>query len=60
MELTDWHRLWPSHKFLCRIFSTGKQPFDFIKRNIIRKLASKVKLISQINDGLILFSEIRE
>ena len=39
----------------CSIFSKGKQPFDFIKRNVIRKLAYKVKYIGQINGGLIMF-----
>ena len=57
MELisTDSHRLWLCHKFLCSIFSKGTQPFDFIKCNIIRKLAGKVKFISQINGGLTMF-----
>ena len=39
--------------------SKGASPFDLIKRNIIRKLSYKVKYISQINEGLIMFSEIR-
>ena len=43
---THCHRLW-----LCK----GTQPFDFIKRNVIRKVAHKVKYISQINGGLIMF-----
>ena len=30
---------------MCCIFSKGTQQFDFIKCNIIRKLASKVKLM---------------
>ena len=29
--------------FLCSIFNKGTKPFDFIKRDIIRKLADKVK-----------------
>ena len=40
---------------MCSIFSKATQPFDFIKTNIIRKLAFKVKCISQINGGLISF-----
>ena len=39
---------------LCSIFSKGTQPFDYIKRNIIRKLAYEVKYTSQINGGLII------
>ena len=39
--------------------SKGASPFDFIKRYVIPKLSYKVKYISQINDGLIMFSEIR-
>ena len=42
-------------KLLCSTFSKDTQPFDFIKCNIIRKLAYKVKNISQINGGLIMF-----
>ena len=37
------------------MFSKGTQPFDFIKLNVIRKLAYKVKYIDQINGGLIMF-----
>ena len=46
MELisTDWRRLWLCSKFLCSIFSKDKEPFNFIKRDIIKKLATKVKL----------------
>ena len=33
----------------------GTQPFDFIKRNILRKSAYKVKYIIQINRGLMFF-----
>ena len=32
------------------MFSKGTQQFDFVKRNIIQKLAYKVKYINQIND----------
>ena len=39
---------------LCSIFSKGTQPFDYIKRNVIRKLAYEVKYTSQINGGLII------
>ena len=46
---THRHRLWLCYKFLCSIFSKHTQPFDFIKDNVIRKLAYKVKDISQIN-----------
>ena len=38
------------------MFSKGTQQFDFVKRNIIQKLAYKVKYINQIND---VFLEIR-
>ena len=40
---------------MCNTFSKGMQPFNFIKLNIIRKLANKVKNISQINGGLSCF-----
>ena len=53
--VNHWHRWWLYYKFLCSIFSKGKQSFDFIKRNVIRKLAYKVKYINQINVGLIMF-----
>ena len=39
----------------CSIFSEATEPFDFIKHNIIRKAAYKVKYISQINRALIMF-----
>ena len=52
---TDLCRLRLCYKFLCSIFSKGKQPFDFIKCNILQKLAYKVKYISQINGGLLMF-----
>ena len=55
---TQWCRSWLSYKFLCSIFSKGKQPFDFIKRSIIPKLTYKVKYISQINGGLLIFFRI--
>ena len=45
-------------KFLGSIFSKDTQPFDFIKHNVIWKLAYQVKYSSQINGGLIRFSEI--
>ena len=35
--------------------SKGIQSFDFIKPNVIRKLSNKIKYISQINGGLIMF-----
>ena len=31
------------------MFSKGTQPFDFVKRSIIRKSAYKVKYIDQFN-----------
>ena len=37
------------------IFSKGIQPFDFIKRKVIRILPYKVKYISRFNRGLIMF-----
>ena len=37
------------------LFSKATQPSDFIKPNVIRKLAYKVKYIGQINGGLIMF-----
>ena len=50
MELVSTHcRLWLCYKFLCSIFSKGKQPFDFVKRNVIQKLTYKVKYIIQIS-----------
>ena len=57
MELITTHsrRLWLCSKILHGIFSKGTQPLDFIKRNVIRKLAYKVKYISQTNRGLIMF-----
>ena len=33
------------------MFSKGTQQFDFIKRNVICKLADKVKYIDQVNSG---------
>ena len=40
--------MWLSYKFFCSMFSEGKKPFDFIKHNIIQKLASKVKHIVKV------------
>ena len=37
------------------MFNKDTQPFDSIKRNLIRKLAYKVDYISHINGGLIMF-----
>ena len=37
--------------YLCE----ATQPFDFIKPNVIRKFGIKLKYISQINGGLIMF-----
>ena len=37
------------------LFSKSTQQSDFLKQNIIRKLTYKVKYISQINRGLIMF-----
>ena len=37
------------------IFSKGTQPTDSIKPHVILKLAYKVKYISQINGGLVMF-----
>ena len=42
---------------MCSILSKVTQPVDFIKPNVIQKLACKVKYISQINRGLIFFPE---
>ena len=43
-----------------RIFSKGTQPFEFIKCNIIQKLAYKFKYISQTNGGLLMiFGNLR-
>ena len=51
MELISihWHRLLLCYKFHVM------QSFDFIKCNIIQKLACKVKFISLITGGLIMF-----
>ena len=43
------------YKFLCSIFSKGTKLFDFMKRNIVWRLVYKVKCISHINEGLIMF-----
>ena len=46
---------------MCSILSKATQPVDFIKPNVIQNLANRVKYISQINGGLIMFfSSIRE
>ena len=60
MELIAIHsrRLWLCYKIIRSIyFNKGTQTFDFdfIKRNVVQKLAYKVKYSSQINGGLIMF-----
>ena len=57
MELITTHcsKLEHCYRFLHSIFSKGTQPFAFIKCNVIQRLASKIKCISQINGGLIMF-----
>ena len=59
MELkpTHWRKPQLCYKFLCSLFNKDTYPFDFIKPNIIWKLNFKVKCISQINGGLIMFFE---
>ena len=37
------------------MFGKDTQPFGFIRRNVIRKLACEVNYISQTNEGLIMF-----
>ena len=32
-----------SNKFWCSVFDKGTQPFDFIKRNEIQKIADEVR-----------------
>ena len=54
LKSTNRHILWLVTNF-CSIFSKGTQPFDFIKRNVIRIIAYKVKYISRFNRGLIMF-----
>ena len=51
------HRLWICHQFLCSIFSKILQQFDFITQHkfVIRNVIYKVKDISQINGGLLMF-----
>ena len=44
---------------MCRIFSKTTLPFDFIKPNVIQKLAYKVKYISEMVVGSY-FLEIRK
>ena len=59
--LTYWRRFWHCCKFMCSILSKATQPTDFIKPNVIQNLANRLKYISQINGGLIMFfSGIRE
>ena len=57
MELTStyWHSGFVLHFCAVNLFSNGTQPFDFIKPNVIGKLALKVKCNSQVNGGLIMF-----
>ena len=52
---THWHRLRHFCKFMWSIFTKATQSLDFIKPNLIRKLAHKVKYINQINGVLIMF-----
>ena len=42
-QFIDVHRFWLCYKFQCSIFSKGTLAFDFIKYNLIWKLAYKVK-----------------
>ena len=42
-QFIDIHRFWLCYKFQCSIFSKGALAFDFIKYNLIWKLAYKVK-----------------
>ena len=44
----------------CKLICKATQPVYFIKPNVIRNLAYKVKYISQTNEDLIMFSEIQE
>ena len=37
------------------VFSKATKPFDFIKPNVIQKFDNKLKYISEINEGLIMF-----
>ena len=61
MELVSTHQhiFWLCYKSLCSIHSKGTRRFDFIKYNIIRKLAYKVKYTSQINGDLIVFCKFK-
>ena len=52
---TDWHRLWLFYNFFGGTFGKGTQPYDFLKFNVIQKLAYNIKYISQINGGLPMF-----
>ena len=48
--------MWHFCKFICSIFSKATETLDFIKCNIIQKLAYKSqKYISQVNGGLNIF-----
>ena len=57
MELisTNLRRLWHCYKFMCSLLSKATHPVDFMKPSLIQKLAYKVKYISHINEGLIMF-----
>ena len=58
MELTELISTHCCRLWFCYIFcivSKGAQPFDFIKLNVIQKLVYKVKYMSQINGGFLLF-----
>ena len=44
----------------CVVYLVKTQQFDFIKDNVIWKLAYKAKYISEINGDLLMFLEIRE
>ena len=37
------------------MFSKATQPFNFIKTNVIQKVDEKLKYISEINEGLIMY-----
>ena len=52
---SHWHRFRHFCKFMWSIFAKATQSLDFIKPNLIRKLAHKVKYINQINGVLIMF-----
>ena len=52
-QFIDVHRFWLCYKFQCSIFSKGTLAFDFIKYNLIWKLAYKVKSWTHNWEGLI-------